>query len=69
MWGVTTTHPLTGVGFLEVPTFLLSSYIPSLVLGLRTPKLPLLPLWEKGEFGGMRGKKLAGTQKAAHLSQ
>jgi hypothetical protein len=37
--------------------FLGSPCIPSLVLGFRTPKLPLLPLWEKG-VGGMRGKSV-----------
>jgi hypothetical protein len=35
--------------------FLGSPCIPSLVLGFRTPKLPLLPVWEKG-VGGMRGQ-------------
>jgi|GEM_PF-1750169 hypothetical protein len=27
----------------------LSPCVPSLVLGIRTPKLPLLPVWEKGQ--------------------
>ena len=45
--GIRMPHSLQG-GFL-------SPCIPSLVLGFRTPKLPLLPLWEKGG-GGMRGK-------------
>jgi hypothetical protein len=40
---------LTEVGFLGSPC------IPSLILGFRKPRLPLLPLWEKG-VGGMRGK-------------
>ena len=40
---------LTGIDFLENPC------VPPPVLGIRTPKLPLLPLWEKG-VGGMRGK-------------
>jgi hypothetical protein len=40
---------LTGVDFLVSPC------VPSPVSGIRTPKLPLLPLWEKG-VGGMRGK-------------
>ena len=31
-----------------------SPCVPSPVSGIRTPKLPLLPLWEKG-VGGMRG--------------
>jgi len=39
----------TGTGFLGI------SCVPSLVLGFRTRRLPLLPLWEKG-VGGMRGK-------------
>jgi hypothetical protein len=34
--------------------FLASPGVPSLVSAIRTPKLPLLPLWEKGA-GGMRG--------------
>jgi len=40
---------LTGVGFWGSPC------VPSPVSGMRTPKLPLLPVWEKGA-GGMRGK-------------
>jgi hypothetical protein len=40
---------LTRVGFLA------SSCAPSPISAVRTPKLPLLPLWEKG-VGGMRGK-------------
>ena len=32
-----------------------SACVPSSVSAIRTPKLPLLPLWEKGA-GGMRGK-------------
>jgi hypothetical protein len=40
---------LTGVDFLA------SACVPSSVSAIRTPKLPLLPLWEKGA-GGMRGK-------------
>ena len=36
---------LTGVDFLE------SLCMPSLASGIRTPKLPLLPLWEKGAGG------------------
>ena len=40
---------LTGVGFLASPC------VPSPVSAIRTPKLPLLPVWEKG-VGGMRGK-------------
>ena len=46
--GIRMPHSLQG-GFL-------SPCIPSLVLGFRTPKLPLLPVWEKG-VGGMRGQK------------
>jgi hypothetical protein len=44
--------------------FLGSPYVPSPVSGIRTPKLPLLPLWEKGA-GGMRGQKRTGMQKTA----
>ena len=40
---------LTGLDFLASPC------VPSPVSAIRTPKLPLLPLWEKGA-GGMRGK-------------
>ena len=40
---------LTRVGFLASPC------APSPISAVRTPKLPLLPLWEKG-VGGMRGK-------------
>jgi hypothetical protein len=36
--------------------FLGSPCISSLALGFRTPRLPLLPVWEKG-VGGMRGKR------------
>ena len=35
--------------------FLASPCVPSSVSVIRTPKLPLLPVWEKG-VGGMRGK-------------
>jgi len=41
--------PLTGVDFLASPC------VPSPVSAIRAPKLPLLPLWEKG-VGGMRAK-------------
>jgi hypothetical protein len=41
---------LIGVDFLESPC------VPSPVSGIRTPNLPLLPVWEKGG-GGMRGKR------------
>ena len=41
---------LTGVRVFGSPC------VPSLVSGIRMPKLPLLPLWEKGA-GGMRGKR------------
>jgi hypothetical protein len=34
-----------------------SPCVPSLVLGIRIPKLPLLPWWEK-RVGGMRGKSV-----------
>ena len=40
---------LTGVDFVASPC------APSPVSAIRTPKLPLLPVWEKG-VGGMRGK-------------
>jgi hypothetical protein len=36
--------------------FLASPGVPSPVSGSRRPRLPLLPLWEKG-VGGMRGKR------------
>ena len=36
---------------------LASPCVPSPVSGSRTPKLPLLPVWEKG-VGGMRGKRV-----------
>jgi hypothetical protein len=39
----------SGAGFLGSPC------VPSSVSGIRTPKLPLLLVWEKG-VGGMRGK-------------
>jgi|GEM_PF-1114159 len=39
---------LTGVDFLASPC------VPSPVSAIRTPRLPLLPVWEKGA-GGMRG--------------
>ena len=35
--------------------FLGSPCVPSPLSGIRTPRLPLLPVWEKG-VGGMRGK-------------
>jgi hypothetical protein len=41
---------LTGGGFWGSPC------VPSSVSGIRTPNLPLLPVWEKGA-GGMRGKR------------
>ncbi len=40
---------LTGVGFLGSPC------IPFLILDFLKPKLPLLPVWEKGEFGRSDG--------------
>jgi hypothetical protein len=54
--------------------FLGGACVPYLVLGFRTPKLPLLPSWEKG-VGGMRGKsarecsKLRIASKNAPLEQ
>jgi hypothetical protein len=41
--------PLTGADVLASPC------VPSPASAIRTPKLPLLPVWEKGA-GGMRGK-------------
>jgi hypothetical protein len=38
---------LTGVDFLASPC------MPSPVSGIRTPKLPLLPSWEKGQLTGV----------------
>ena len=38
------------------------------VSGIRTPELPLLPLWEKGA-GGDEGQKRSGMQKISDLSQ
>ena len=40
---------LTGVDFLASPC------VPSSVSGIRTPKLPLLPVWEKGAGGMLTG--------------
>ena len=42
-----------------------SPCVPSLVLGFRTPRLPLLPLWEKGARG-MRGKSTRECRKPHH---
>jgi hypothetical protein len=42
--------------------------VTSPVSGIRTPELPLLPLWEKGA-GGDEGQKRAGMQKITDLSQ
>jgi len=42
--------PLPAAGFLASPC------VPSPVSGSRMPRLPLLPVWEKG-VGGMRGKR------------
>ena len=55
-WG----DELTGVGFWGSPC------APSSVSGIRTPKLPLLPLWEKG-VGGMRGKRRGNAANRALL--
>jgi hypothetical protein len=41
-------------GLLTGGDVLASPCVPSPVSGIRTPRLPLLPLWEKG-VGGMRG--------------
>ncbi len=42
----------------------LSPCVPSLVLGIRTPKLPLLPLWEK-VAGGLTGAGFLGRRLRA----
>ncbi len=46
-------RPITG---LQGGGFWGSPCVPSSVSGIRTPNLPLLPVWEKGA-GGMRGKR------------
>jgi hypothetical protein len=51
--GVSPACSLTGAGFLGSPC------VPSPVSGIRTPKLPLLPLWEKGGRGD-EGQKRTG---------
>ncbi len=51
---------LTEVGFSG------SSCVTSPVSGIRTPELPLLPLWEKGA-GGMRGKSARNTEHRSSL--
>jgi len=43
-----------------------SPCVPSSVSGIRTLKLPLLPLWEKGA-GGMRGKRRGNAAHRASL--
>ncbi len=53
---------LAGVGFLG------GACVPSLVLGFRTPNLPLLPVWEKG-VGGMRRQTCTGMQRTTHRAQ
>jgi len=45
-----------------------SPCVPSPVSGIRTPNLPLLPVWEKGA-GGDEGQRRPGMQKITHLSQ
>jgi len=47
--------------------FLASPCVPSPVSAIRTPKLPLLPVWEKG--AGDEGQRRTGMQNIAHLSQ
>ena len=59
--GGTPAH-LSGVGFLG------GACVPSLVLGFRTPNLPLLPVREKGG-GGMRGQTRTGMQHTTHRAQ
>jgi hypothetical protein len=59
-------HPLlpllTGVGFWGSPC------VPSSISGIRTPKLPLLPLWEKGVAyrGRFFGKPLRAIFRFRH---
>jgi len=53
---------LTGVDFLASPC------VPSPVSAIRTPNLPLLPVWEKG-VRGMRGQTRAGMQQTAYRTQ
>ncbi len=48
--------------------FLGSPCVPSPISGIRKPKLPLLPLWEKGA-GGNEGQRRMGLQKTTYLSQ
>jgi hypothetical protein len=59
--GGTPAH-LAGVGFLE------DACVPSLVLGFRTPNLPLLPVWEKGvaHRGRFFGKPLRAISHFSH---
>jgi hypothetical protein len=59
--GGTPAH-LSGVGFLG------GACVPSLVLGFRTPNLPLLPVREKGG-GGMRGQTRTGMQRRSRFSR
>jgi hypothetical protein len=53
---------LTGAGFLGSPC------VPSLVSGIRTPTLPLLPVWEKGvaHRGRFFGKPLRAISHFSH---
>jgi len=53
---------LAGAGWLASPG------VPSFVSGSRTPRLPLLPVWEQGARG-MRGQTHTGMQKITHRSQ
>ena len=66
--GGTPAHPAqtSGARALAGADWLASPCVPSLVLGFGTPKIPLLPVWEKG-VGGMRGRTRTGIP--AHLSQ
>jgi hypothetical protein len=66
--GGTSAHPAqtSGARALAGAGWLASPGVPSPVSGIRTPNLPLLPVWEKG-VGGMRGHTRTGMP--AHLSQ
>jgi len=54
-------------GLLPGVDFLGSPCIPFLILGFLKPRLPLLPLWEKG-VGGMRGKSARHAANRLSLS-
>jgi hypothetical protein len=60
--GVSPACSLTGAGFLGSPC------VPSPVSGIRTPKLLLLPLWEKGGRGDERQKRTGMGRDTASTS-